>query len=1006
MAVRYHIIKAGAGAGKTRRLVLKFLDILLRLYKKNKEFPLNSILAITFTNAAADEMRDRVIKILKKLSIPEMEMEIEIDEEFKRLLKIYGLEASDISSILDYIIHHYSDLEIKTIDSFVHSLILSIPFFAEVFLTPEMEISNSDFYIEYACDLLIKKYGTDLKMREIIKNFVEEILEEKKGREKISWDIKNELSRKTKELRSYETNLGEEIDFDFYFQSDSQIEEFKEKYNIKDIKDAFKKKKGKAEKNFSENVLKEGSEAISLRKYAPYVNVYKHLKAEIKTLKEKRRVVFIDELNMIAKNIIKNVKDSPIIFEKLGGRIFYFLIDEFQDTSRIQWENLLPLIEEALANGGELFCVGDSKQAIYGFRGGDPELFEGLFSQSPFLCVGEEEIKCEKIEENYRSVKEIIEFNNEIFNPENLSSWLDIQKINEKGGKEAKPKILRVYTHSSQKVVRKSEEGRGFLFVEMIEKEGNEEDFFCEKIFERLNDFRVFERFSKSDICFLLRKTKDVQKWTHFLLSKDIPVESTLTMDIRENFLLREIVEILRFFDTPYNNFSFASFITGKLFEKVSKIPGENFYKWIEEWKKNKGAEEFLYERFREDYRELWERYFSHLFRAAGYLPLYDFVIMVLNKFEVYESFPEHIAFLKHFEDLISSLEGKGISTIGEFLKKWDKESEEAEGEFTLRLPLQTDAVKVMTIHKAKGLQFPVVVLPEISLTHKDNIFNGTFIPYKDEKGLRFYYSIQDIRKHSEKLERIYKEHVAKGLLEEINCLYVAMTRAMDELYIFLPKKKIENFYTSLILHDKSQIKKGTPVKRKVSRMERKEEIPSLPPRKNWDLKFVREIRRGEEVIDEKRRKAMLTGEGIHLLLSTIKGINSAEELEKALKENFKIIKTNPELAEVEEELSEVLNPIINFLKKEPLRFFLLPSERVFTEKEVLGTDGKVRRIDRLIVFDDRVEVIEFKWGEKREKEHRIQLEDYISLISQIFQDKPVKGFLIYLDAEKVEEVS
>jgi len=975
MGFRYHIIKAGAGAGKTRKLVLKFLDVLFRLYKNRSEFFLNKILAITFTNAAADEMRDRVIKILKKLSIPELpirDMEGKKIEEFENLLKTYALTKFDTSKILDYIIHNYSDLEIKTIDSFVNSLILSVPFSAGVFLTPQMDIANPEFYINYACDLLIKKYGTDDRTREVIDNFIDALLNERN--EKISWYVKDDLSRKTREFRRSEMNLAEEIDFNFYSQIDS--------------------------------VIKDATFLKSVKKYAPYVALYKNVNEEIEVLKRKRRVVFIDELNMIARNIMKNVADPLIIFEKLGEKILYFMIDEFQDTSRVQWENLFNLIENALSEGGEFFCVGDSKQAIYGFRGGEPELFEDLFLKPPFRSISESERKTEKIEENYRSVKEIIDFNNRVFNSANLKNWLrESEKLKDYIDEDIVNKIGMVYDDSSQKVVRKD---KGFLLVEKIEKQkGDEEGEYdlYERILKRLNDFRVFERFSKSDICFLLRKTEDVQKWTSFLLSKGIPVESTITTDVRENFLLRELVELLRFFDRPYDNFSLASFITGKLFEKVSGIDSEDFYRWIEKNKKYKAG--LLYLRFKEEYRELWDMYFSEPFRAVGYLPLYDFLIMVMNKFRVYDLFPESTPFLKYFEEIVYSFEGKGISTTGEFLKKWDKRGEDEESAFILHLPIVTDAVKVMTIHKAKGLQFPVVVIPKVSLTLNDKIFKAEFMPHKDEGGIRFYYSKKDFRKGCEKLKEVYKKHLLKGLTEEINCLYVAMTRAEDELYAFLLEGKgAKNLYIPLILGEASEKREGEPVAVKKKPPEKEEELPALPPRRRWDLKFVRERRGSEEIVDERRKRAMLTGEGIHLVLSKIKGVSSEEELERALKENFKILQKNPDFIDLKKELSDVLLPLVDFLKRVASKFFLVPSERVFTEKEVLGSDGRVRRIDRLIVFEDRVEVVDFKWGEKKEKEHRAQIEDYMALLSQIYQGKRVRGFLIYLDSEKVEEVN
>jgi len=1011
MALRYHIIKAGAGSGKTRKLVLKFLDVLFRLYKSSKSessksdeitIPLNSILAITFTNAAADEMRKRVIKILKRLSIPELyksDMEVERNEGFGGLLKTCGLKNSDVKRLVDFIIHNYSDLEIKTIDSFVNSLILSIPFSAGVFLTPQMETADSHFYISYACDHFIKKYGEEDRVKEIVESFIDALLDEEKSGDAISWNLKDELSRKARDFRKTIMNLAEGIDLDFYSDFLSKIEDFEKRCGMR-ISEVINTRKD--EKITSERLF-EAVYLISLNKFYPYIRIYKSIEDEIEVLKKKRRIIFIDELNWVARNIIKNVEKASTIFEKLGEKIFYFLIDEFQDTSRVQWENLFGLIENALSEGGEFFCVGDPKQAIYGFRGGEPELFEELFSKRVFLSVEESERRSETINENFRSVKEIIDFNNKIFDPENLKEWLYRAGL-VKGGyidEDTADKIGRVYADSSQKVVR---EENGFLFVKKIErgKKSDEDEEFFETIFKSLNDFKVFERFSKSDICFLLRKTEDVQKWTSFLLSKGIQVESIVTTDIRENFLLREIVEVIRFFDMPYDNFSFASFITGRLFEKLSGIDSRDFYRWLE--KKERG---FLYIKFKEEYRDFWDRYFSEPFRAAGYLPVYDFLIMVMNNFMVYELFPEHAPFLKHFEEVVHSLEEKGISTIVDFLKKWDKREEGSEGSFILQLPFLTDAVKVMTIHRAKGLQFPVVVLPEISLTLRDNIFQtrGNFIPYRGEGGIRFYYQKKELRQSCKELERIYREFVSKGLVEEINCLYVAMTRAMDELYLFLPERKnSKNLYISLILGEESEVRVGNPSKEKKSEEEAPALPPSLPPRKRWDVKFVREKKECSEIVDERRKRAMLIGEGIHLVLSKIKGVSSERELEEALMENFKMLLKNQNFVEVEEELSSIFPSILSFITKKLLRFFIVPSERVWTEKEVLGSDGRVRRIDRLIVFDDRVEVIDFKWGEKREEEHGAQLRDYTLLISRIYPDKSVKGFLIYLDSREVEE--
>lgn len=1008
MRARYQVIKASAGGGKTHRLVLKFLKTLFRLYSEEREGRwLRRVLAITFTNAAADEMRERVISALKGFSIPEMKTQRE--EELERELREeFGEEFIRTASprILDYIIANYSDLEIRTIDSFVHFLIRSIPFETGAFLAPEKEVENQGAYIGYAVDLIFKKSRTDPDIRKTLEEFIDTLLGEISGKgEGMNWDVKSFVLRKVKGFREKEVNLARELKK--YEGIENKEEEFRRKYGAS----PWEVVEGKRGKNFSSGEIEEAVDLLSKLKNSPSFIIYGAFKNQLMEVKKRKRLLFLEELNLLARNIIKG-NEVDFIFEKLGERILHFMIDEFQDTSGIQWDNLLPLIEEALSKGGEFFCVGDSKQAIYGFRGGNPLLLEDL-CKKPFEIFPSvsDSHQIEVIEKNFRSGREIVEFINEVFNHENLEKWS--RKIFEAKGyvdKEFTDKLKEVYKDSSQKALREG----GFVFVRRIPAKSRDEDkedkrgALLEMVYGEITErFEVLERFSLKDICFLVRKNEEVEAVTSFLLSKGIPVDSEITTDIRTNYLMREIVEFLHFLDFPSDDLSFASFITGRLFERASGMASLEFYRWIER-KKAEKREVPLYIQFRTEFPDLWKRFFSVPFSLAGFLPLYDLLSTILNIFRAYELFPDHLPFLRHLEDTVTMMEKEKHCTIASFRERWRGNRED--DRFNLKLPFRADAVKVMTMHKAKGLEFPVVVIPFLSLSHHSKPISDNEI-FIESEGDTFsvYYQRKEWRMKSPKLDSLYKTYISKGLLEEVNLLYVALTRAKEELYVFLPEaEKVSNFYIPLLLGENSEMEKGRLFC--CSRAEGKEvKISSFtfPERKRWDERLIRERKPLEWLLDEKGRKMRKAGEALHSFLSTIDSLPPDDEIEKWFEKKWNLFLESTASEEIKDELAGLKETLFRFLNDEGVKKFFTISaqDKVFVEKEILAEDGSVRRVDRIIVRGRCVEVIDFKWAEAGNEEHRKQMRDYLSLLSRIFPSMDVRGYLLYIDSRKVEEV-
>lgn len=997
------VLAASAGSGKTSALSKRYIDFLLSSTIKTSP---RNILAITFTNKAAMEMKVRVISNLKEIVLGDSKQK--------------GLAGKKLDELLD----KYSDFKIQTIDSFLSSVIFSSAL--ELGLSPQFEIVLDPFpALKFVLDeLLSGVYSNGPNTRSFL-NLLNELLQIEQ--EKVGWDVKRLILKNITSLRRQKLLKGQRLKTSFSLKDMKErrrsLKESIESFLAAGQKDGLKFKKYflDAAKNFLEDkeqpwgkdwfckdmsaLCNKGAEPISYHKkawediredvgvlaeiaahrhFAPFMNIIGLFEKGVQSFKERQQTVFIDELNLLLGEFLdRGGEVVPEIYFHLGDRIAHFFIDEFQDTSRLQWESLLPLIEESLSKRGSLFYVGDKKQAIYSFRGGESALFD---QAKKFESV--EKLYEESRKENYRSRANIVSFVNRTFSLENLTRWAASCEI----GKEIADLSLlgEIYADSAQRPDLKNK--GGLVRVERISpeialnKEGLEAEI--KKHLVRLIKDDLLARFSPGKIAVLVRTNNEAAWITGLLASAGIPVASEKTLDISSNHLVCEIVSLLTFLDSPIDNFSFASFISGEIFLKATGLKREKIFSLL---LKHRKPNRPLYPLFRDEFKGEWQDYLEEHFNAVGFLPPYDLTGRILKRYGVFKNFPDEEGFFYQLLEVLKQCEGKGKNSLKEFLSRWSDEEEKKE-DFQVVLPKYADAVQVQTIHKAKGLEFPVVIYPEAYLKKKaiNEVYEKSgneFIPYRVNK---------DRIKVSPKLRRLYQKELAAQLIDELNAFYVAVTRPKDELYIFTPNYRDNKEQLPVpILFEEDVFILGQHLCQ-LPAAAREGQKHTYPPLTNeWQDKLCRLPIQTDDLADGKRRQAKQRGTLIHNFLAQIERLH----LEHWREELVTLFSCLPE---------ETIPLMRRFFDNDDLRrWFILPDEvSIFCEKEIVSQNGQLYRADRVLVWPEKVVVIEFKSGEPRSKEHRRQLLGYLKLIAEIHPEKTLSGRLVYVDELSQEKVA
>jgi ATP-dependent helicase/nuclease subunit A len=1010
------VLKASAGSGKTHNLTRRFVQFLLSGNVPRSS--LRNILAMTFSNNAAREMRERTLSWLKKLHFGD-------NEKVRDLMEILSLDPDGIKNktglLIDDILGSYSDFQVRTIDSFMTTVFKASAI--DFGYNQDFEVlMNIDSLMDYSFDIFLRNAKEGTAEAAFLGDIVDLLLEQKKTGESYLWDPSAALLDEIKKIYRRLSSTGKQPEVEDYSKN---LKRIKEEIgcsieNIeKEIEGSGLKKhpnssyrtmlplvrgnnlpdligKGFAnppvckppkgsnqdQASFDRIVLLWGNVEELIRQFtllfvrsrcAPYVKAYRSFSKTVETAKRQQGKVFIEDINMHLAGYLDSAI-VPDVYFRIGETIFHFLIDEFQDTSPIQWRNLFPLIENSLSQGGSLFTVGDTKQAIYGFRNADYAIMKGLEKENPFPSA---EHSVRELPTNYRSTKRIIEFNERVFK-ENLLRNDEYREAGKRSG----------LTEYEQEPREGAEDG--YVALSLLER-NDEEPPERKKIQELVKELRK-RGYDYRDIAVLTQTNEDAVSATTWLNEKDIPFISYSSLDVRRRTITGEIVALMNFLDAPTNDLSFGTFILGDVFAKaVSKEYPEVNIGRLREFCFAQRENPPLYKAFQETFSSLWEKYFEGLFRAVGFLPVYDLVTEIFAVFRVFDTLSEEEAALIKIFEVVKDFEGGGFNSIKDFLSNaLDEDSGEI---WKMAVPSNTNAVQVMTIHKAKGLGFPVVIV----LLYEVKNRGFEYIIEEKDSAVCLLKINKSAASCDEGLQDLYDQERMKEMVNRLNSLYVGFTRPERELYVVGVKTRDTAYPFVLLPADEFLPAAAQKAIEKASGSS--VALPSCPLlHRSKQFEFSDSA---EEfmTIEERRR-----GDFIHRVLFYLDYITNGSTPEVK-----KIIQRAREDTGSDYPGEETEALVIAVTEHHELAgyFRQVRGREIRKEQEYSDSAGRLFRMDRVIIDPGAITVIDYKTGGTRKAldRYRAQMRNYMKILSEVYTGKSISGIIALVDLGEVVRV-
>jgi len=1031
------VVEASAGSGKTFALAKRYVQLVLAAHPSHNDLPIRTILAITFMKKASFEMKQRILAFLKGIALKTM-----TKDELGEILDPIGLDLNTASArafqVMDGLIHQYNFFQVQTIDAFINALLSGCAF--KIGLSSRFRIKHNPFdYLSYSLDRLIEHAAHDPKVRNLFADFLNQYL---LLENKTNWFPKKDILGMLFTLyglrNSYGLNfepggmdegkltgmMGRVVDLITRFKDNLPegidgravragtlagfLEKYKTAFRFDEVPGCFAKpeiplKKGAdcpADIRQLWREIRESLRAIAeyeaITLFDPYVAIFNTMIKEFDAKAVEDDILFMEELSRKARRLFDECGVTvEELYYRLATRFRHYMIDEFQDTNKLHWKNVEMMIEEALSTGGSLFYVGDKKQAIYGFRGGDARLFDRVREQFRHFNVREEYLT-----KNWRSCQAIVEFNNQIFSLENLRRFISEKEAMEENKKRGVKECERVeletedyerfdavFGHARQSF--QSGKTGGYVRVRHVSGKTKEirNDELKQQVKTLLRDLE--KRYPWREIAVLMRTNKEVEEVTAWLMEEGIPVESDRTLDITANTLVQELVAFLRFLNSPIDDLAFARVILGEVFQSAAGLDSGDMHAFLFELRKAKDKEKrpALYREFRKRYPQVWDAHIAPFFRSAGLYPLYETLVSVLREWEVLEHFQDQCGFVMQLLEIIKRREEEGCDLIM-FLEYFER----IQNEDKFVNVADVNAVRLLTMHKAKGLEFPVVILPFASMKIKNFEGGGnseeglgqiSYVLDSQDEFLRLMRIKMAYLGYSDLLYQIYRHQHVESLISELNNIYVALTRAKKEVYLFIPERvgQSENLIGLLIPEGVTEI--GAPFEHPPGEAE-KTPMVVLPVSEYRDwIGYL-----NEEFMAERdallNREKIRRGKELHEVLALVGttdnkllGVDSSEKI-KFLEELF---------------------------SKKKLGFLFDPNAGIFTEKEIVDAEGRTKRIDRLIVKEDEVSVVDYKSGRIADDHYHQQVKGYMDAVGEMYPGRAVRGFLLYLESLELEEV-
>ena len=780
------IMKASAGSGKTYRLARKYITLLL---DSDDRYAYRHILAVTFTNKATDEMKGRILKELHVLSTYPSKSAYH-DCFVPAVFASDDLLAAKAKAVLSDILHDYSAFAVSTIDRFFQQTLKAFSREIGQFASYQVELDKDSLVAESVDRILDSlteddsgllawltenvleqieqggRYSMDANLLEMAKRLKsvqrQEVVENAgmNGADQYSKDrllvirnmcrkIVSDFCTAVRDRAQTALNVIEEAGVDpaesnrgflktLYIYSDMEdgerVEAPSPAFMAKamDHEQWFAKTKAARLKPMVYPFLEAPLEdfcALFDKEYKVYntalvldsqlygLGVAAELDRTFRELMKEKNVLCIDDSNTILRDIIDG-SDAPFVYEKLGVRYEHFLLDEFQDTANVQWKNFSPLLKESDSKGGQNLIVGDVKQSIYRWRGSDWKLLDETV---PSEFAGHEE---EVLDTNYRSLRNIVEFNNCFFRA--AAEILDRMNGHVKDGP-----LSAIYADIRQKVGRKSR-SKGSVSLTFCDKEAE-----LQAVLEAVRE-AVGNGAGLSEIAVLVRSNVTGEEVAMHLIDNGIPVITDDSLKVKNSITVRRIVSLMSYADNTQDT------VSGYLAASLGMERPEGCASLTDM------AEAFFRKLKDLDEDRLWEGEARHI-----------------------------QSFLDHVQDYVAS---NGNNLRG-FLKYWEEENP------SISSPSSGDSVRVMTIHKSKGLDFPYVILPfaeNINLYKAGKHWCVPDLAGTELEGIAE--GVYDVTLSKSSDDTLFSEDYRKEsflqLVDNINTIYVAMTRASAGMHI------------------------------------------------------------------------------------------------------------------------------------------------------------------------------------------------------------------------------
>lgn len=1040
----FKVYKASAGSGKTTSLVAEYLSICLLRPEKFK-----NILAITFTNNATAEMKERIIKTLTTFAFEPRSSFSTSDQAIFGKLKTFNssfesLSESDFQkkaqNLLQMILDDYPSFTISTIDSFFQRILRSFALELGLNMNYNVEIELNECYNQTIDMVLnrLSKDDPDLSKRILflvdrqmntsgrwhlekeLKQTLQSIYDEKSfepikglsemynhqnndsGNNALTDAVRDIYERQKQAKDKLKVEIDHIIqlidsigsDASLFISGTTGIFSWAHKLSKEPLREISKNVQKALS---SDSVLKKATPAsLSLHpdivatcdrisilqaenkkigiiaSHASSLLLLFDLKATMDEIKIHDNLFYLSETN---GRIYEEIKDdeAPFIYEKIGNRFSHFFIDEFQDTSKLQWENIKPLIFNSLSSedfnheSGSAILFGDVKQSIYRFRNGDSRLLNELSTVEGYISnfdrkVDADSFKIEALDTNYRSSRQVIDFNNKFF--KYLSETVFESE-----------KLKTYYADVTQKNPSSKE---GFVHIHF---KGEEEsgDYLCEQSINCVRE-ALSQGYEYKDIAILTKANITGSVIANYLTDNNIPVVSSDSLLLYTSEQVALIVNTLRYILNSQDKLAqlaIAEYFCHDNLSQAADIIGthNSFHEFLQILNNDilpKGKEIDI------------ERLTNVQLLMS--MPVFTLVKEIIRIYRLTENNAYVIALL----DAVYANFNSQFSDLTQFMTWW----EELGVRLSISSSKDTNAVIVTTIHKSKGLQYPIVIYPMTRYRYGNGSETAWVKTKEGEEMTNLPYLLVNTSQSAlsgTEYAQTADDESEMTIIDNVNVLYVAHTRAVDGLHIITDQNDKGNY--SKFLNNYLQQE-------------------GIKPESDSSLDYWlgdRDFSKQKKNIPE---EASQTIEQIYVSDFTLQSeeitynqlVTTQQEMGIFIHDFLARLTAFPQTdAEIEmttstldPEEKRVISAIIKKINEDPsLKPYFAPGVKVLNENTILRADGQLRRPDRIVFLDDEVMVIDYKTGKENEAYQR-QLDEYCNLLESMGYSN-VKSRIIYL---------